>query len=167
MKYLPLGHDIGYPFILCSCIEKILLTNDYDNCIFEDNLYGECDECGINYDIPRIVSTIKVVNKRIHGDNGEYIARPSCLGNKYTHLNTSKFAENIVDTRQEAIFSYRKYLEEQLKSDTPQKQEMDRLYKKYIEERQLTLVCWCFPKACHGSVIRELLLIRSGEIYSN
>jgi hypothetical protein len=93
---------------------------------------------------------IKVVNKRWsleHG--GEYVGRPSVLGNP--------FAIGRDGTRDEVIAKYRRWLWEQVQQAGPVLWELDRLAEKFINQRGLTLVCWCAPKACHADVIASAI----------
>src|SRR5262245_32451204 len=58
--------------------------------------------------------------------------------------------------RQEALLMYRKWLEEQMQTDTPARKEIERLA--IITSRSdLLLLCWCAPKACHGEVVKEFV----------
>jgi hypothetical protein len=99
---------------------------------------------------------ITVVNKH-HGQTGEYIGRGSPLGNPYSHLPNTK-ALFRVDTREQAISSYETWLDQQIKTENPDVvHELVRLYRK-AETGPVKLVCYCAPKACHGDVIRRILL---------
>ena len=96
---------------------------------------------------------ILVVNKRSYHGVGEYIARPSPLGNPYSHL-ASKWAEHKVKSREEAVEKYREWFDSQ-PEDSPAKQEFRRLVEKYKKDGELTLICWCSPADCHGYVLAE------------
>jgi len=91
---------------------------------------------------------IKVVNKR-DGVPGEYVGRPSVLGNPFTIGRHG--------TREEVIASYREWLWMRMRGDSPELRELDRLAEKLITDRGLTLVCWCAPKACHADVIASAI----------
>jgi hypothetical protein len=92
---------------------------------------------------------IKIVNKR-DGTPGEYIGRPSVLGNP--------FAIGHDGTRQEVIAKYREWLWIKVKSmDQAVLEELDRLAEKLITDGGLTLVCWCAPQACHGDVLASAI----------
>lgn len=97
--------------------------------------------------------TIHVVNKR-ESAIGEYVGRPSPLGNPYVLGRGG--------SREQVIANYRLWLGTQLlvKKDERVRGEMNRLYKIARDEGELTLVCWCAPLACHADVIRELLLAK-------
>ena len=76
-----------------------------------------------------------------------YIGRGSKWGNPFTHISDKKTkAEFIVDTREQAIESYRDCVVKQ-----PQ------LLKDLHELRGKTLGCFCKPKRCHGDVLVELV----------
>lgn len=99
---------------------------------------------------------IKVVNKR-SGEEGEYIGRPSPLGNPFTHLTRTKHAMFLCDTREESIRRYREWLEYHISEKTPEiMDEMQRLYD-LSQEGDLNLVCWCKPLSCHGDILKEYL----------
>ena len=87
---------------------------------------------------------IKVVNKR-SGTPGEYVGRPSVLGNPFTIGHDG--------TRDEVITKYRRWLWDHMIPGSDVLAEIDRLAEKFIDQRGLTLVCWCAPKACHADVI--------------
>ena len=97
---------------------------------------------------------IKVVNKRTYKGPGEYIGRPSSLGNPYSHQENT-IAQFKVATRDDSIDKYDIWLDEQLKSDTAAKREFDRLVEIYKNTGELTLVCWCDPLRCHGHSIKK------------
>jgi hypothetical protein len=93
---------------------------------------------------------IKVVNKRWsleHG--GEYVGRPSVLGNP--------FAIGRDGTRDEVVAKYRRWLWAECGKHGEVLAELDRLAEKFINQRGLTLVCWCAPKACHADVIASAI----------
>ena len=75
-----------------------------------------------------------------------YIGRPSKWGNPYSHdpNTTAKFR---VNTREEAIEAYRKYITEGSGIY---------LLRDLHELKDKTLGCWCKPKSCHGDILKEL-----------
>jgi len=91
---------------------------------------------------------IHVVNKR-DGTPGEYVGRPSVLGNPFTIGRHG--------TRDEVIAQYKSWLWSVMKTGTPELQELDRLAKKLITDGGLTLVCWCAPLKCHANVIADAI----------
>jgi hypothetical protein len=94
---------------------------------------------------------IRVVNKHHYKGPGDEICRPSVMGNDWSHLANSR-ATHKVKTRQEAINCWEDWFDEQ-EENTPVKQEFQRLVRKYKEEGELTLICWCAPLSCHGHVL--------------
>lgn len=93
---------------------------------------------------------IIIVNKH-HGKSGEYIGRGSPLGNPYP------IGEKY--NRQQAIAMYRIWLQEQIDKGNPVVlDELNRLGNKAIDEKGLALQCFCYPKPCHGEVIKEKLV---------
>lgn len=99
--------------------------------------------------------TILIANKR-NGNRGEYIGRPSPLGNPF------KIGE--CGNRKHVIERYRKWLLVALRSPNRYPElcaEFDRLSQKLLDEQHLTLLCWCSPLPCHGNVIADFLDIRA------
>ena len=99
---------------------------------------------------------ITIVNKRTYKGPGEYIGRPSSLGNPFP---ISKLA-----SRDDVISMYRGWLKEMYGLNGNVRHELHRLAE-IAEAGDLYLICWCAPEACHGDVIKEVLLsiIEHGE----
>ena len=93
---------------------------------------------------------IIIVNKH-HGKSGEYIGRGSPLGNP--------FVIGKDGSREQVIAKYRVWLNEQIMRNNPVVlDELNRLGNKAIDEKGLALQCFCYPKPCHGEVIKEKLV---------
>mgnify|MGYP005803167945 FL=1 len=93
---------------------------------------------------------IIIVNKH-HGKSGEYIGRGSPLGNP--------FVIGKDGTREQVRAKYRGWLNEQIMRKNPVVlDELNRLGNKAIDEKGLALQCFCYPKPCHGEVIKEKLV---------
>ncbi len=93
---------------------------------------------------------IIIVNKH-HGKSGEYIGRGSPLGNP--------FVIGKDGSREQVIAKYRVWLNEQIMRKNPVVlDELNRLGNKAIDEKGLSLLCFCYPKPCHGEVIKEKLV---------
>lgn len=93
---------------------------------------------------------IIIVNKH-HGKSGEYIGRGSPLGNP--------FVIGKDGSREQVIAKYRVWLNEQILRKNPVVlDELNRLGNKAIDEKGLALQCFCYPKPCHGEVIKEKLV---------
>lgn len=93
---------------------------------------------------------ITIVNKH-HGKSGEYIGRGSPLGNP--------FVIGKHGTREQVIAKYKVWLQEQIDKGNPVVlDELNRLGNKAIDEKGLALQCFCYPKPCHGEVIKEKLV---------
>ena len=101
---------------------------------------------------------IRIINKHHkNGYLGEYIGRGSPLGNPWTHLEGTK-TRQIVPTREEAIARFRKWIEERIEDQDPKiLRELHRLYDIAVSKGSLHLQCYCYPKPCHGEVIRDIL----------
>ena len=111
--------------------------------------------CNFTQEIEATAVKITVVNKH-HNDVGEYIGRGSPLGNPWSHMAGTSAAYQV-DTRDEAISNYRKWLEDQISEGNPVViNELDRLAS-IAMVRPLVLQCYCKPAACHGDVIADVL----------
>ncbi|WBQ32474.1 hypothetical protein [Erwinia phage Kuerle] len=92
---------------------------------------------------------ITIGNKH-HGTKGEYIGRGSPMGNP--------FVVHGDQDREQAIAGYRNWLTKCIDMQEPSIiAELNRLAYKLIDEKELTLICFCAPKACHGNVIADVL----------
>jgi len=88
--------------------------------------------------------------------NNVYIGRAGCVfidGQRYPKIS-SEFANpykiGIDGTRDDVIKKYRKYIENRLENDVE-------LRRKLLEMKGKSLGCWCYPDACHGDVLLELI----------
>lgn len=91
---------------------------------------------------------VTVVNKRNHS-TGEYVGRPSILGNPF-RMNKESERESVIE-------KYRVWLKKQIEEHDPLiVSELSRL-KAIADAGDLILVCWCAPKRCHAEVIKEIL----------
>lgn len=77
-----------------------------------------------------------------------YIGRPSKWGNPYSHKKEGCTAFYLVESRDEAVELYRKWITEG---------EGKRLLLDLHELKGKTLGCWCHPQRCHGEVLIELV----------
>ena len=108
---------------------------------------------------PNIKTNINIVNKKNHipTEYDFYIGRPSILGNPYSHKKES-IANIIVESVDIAIDSYKEYFYNKIKCDDIDFiNELNILLSFYKENKKLNLVCWCYPKRCHGEIIKEYL----------
>lgn len=94
---------------------------------------------------------ITIKNRRTYKGPGEWICRGrSPLGNPFAMATESD--------REIVIGKYKKWLFDAFKSgNQPVIREMRRLYDLSKSQEEITLICWCAPKACHGDVISETL----------
>jgi hypothetical protein len=74
-----------------------------------------------------------------------YIGRPSSWGNPFSDKPKS-LAEVKVDSREEAIACYEKWL----------KRNPEMIERAKRELRGKVLGCWCSPKACHGDILARI-----------
>ena len=83
---------------------------------------------------------------------GEYIGRPSPLGNPIYLADP-----NNNDERGKCIAGYAGWLADKINhGDTKILAELDRLTSIAIRG-DLNIICWCAPKACHGDIIKMLI----------
>ena len=73
------------------------------------------------------------------------IDRATKFGNPFSHKTAGTLAKYYVETREEAVASYRDWVQSQPEL-------MANLY----ELKDKVLGCWCKPLACHGDVLAEL-----------
>ena len=94
---------------------------------------------------------IRVLNKRLVADRGEYVGRPSPLGNPFK-LERESDRESVIER-------YEVWLHEKIRTRNKVVcDELNRLYKIARDSGVLELLCWCAPKRCHADVIRFVLL---------
>jgi hypothetical protein len=99
-----------------------------------------------------IISSMKShkvhVENKLHGARGEYIGRPSPLGNPF------EIDDNM--DRSTVISKYKEWFYENI-NDYKVDKELERLKTIIENDGDVTLVCWCAPSDCHGHVIKEYL----------
>lgn len=102
---------------------------------------------------------IKVCNNYTHKktDQDIYIARPSILGNPWTHMTSSYPDTKKTETRKEAVDNYINYFIQQYKNNTDFKEIIDGLVELHKKNEDINLICWCAPKECHGDVIKRFI----------
>lgn len=93
----------------------------------------------------------KVGNRR-RGDRGEYVGRPSPLGNPFAMRDESQ--------RDAVVDAYARWLEARMQENGPERAEIERL----AASPDGTLVCWCAALRCHADVISEWIeRVRDGR----
>lgn len=88
---------------------------------------------------------------------GEYVGRPSPLGNPYYMSSEAK--------RNEVCDKYQEWFDAMVKKRDPAvMQELKRLYQ-LGKNRPVKLICYCKPKRCHADTIASFLnaLIQSRQ----
>lgn len=109
---------------------------------------------------------IRVVNQKHVRGSGlavEYVGRwhrefgyGSPLQNQWSHVPGAK-AANLVDSRDEAVECYRRWLWGVIKDASgPAYEELLRLAE-LAARGDLTLCCWCWPEGCHATVIANAI----------
>lgn len=90
--------------------------------------------------------------------NNFYIARPSILGNPFTHDGKrSNLAKLSFKTRDEAIDAYEKYFHIMIETNEEFQQAFNKIYEKYKNGEDVYLGCFCKPNRCHGDIIAKEL----------
>ena len=87
------------------------------------------------------------VGNKYHGAQGENIMRGTVFGNPYSLQKGY--------AREEAIALYREWLRDNYRRRTPVYHALIKLVERMESGENITLVCCCKPKACHGDVIVE------------
>ncbi len=95
---------------------------------------------------------VQVVNRHKFSGNGVYIGRPSVLGNPFK----LKSANGQYELHQ-SIECYRVWLREQWRMGGEAKKMLLRLVAQVNRGEELTLICSCAPKACHGDVVKDVI----------
>ena len=94
-----------------------------------------------------------------------YIGRPTSIG-KVKHiagivdmsvLSNPFIMVNYKTDRPKVIESYRKYFLERVKKPGSFRKAVGRLYRLVKEGKNIHLVCFCAPEACHGDVIKHFI----------
>jgi len=76
-----------------------------------------------------------------------YIGRPSKWGNLFSHKTNSKYETIYVGTVEEAINSYKDWLDKEIFLNPNILDEIKKELKGKI------LGCWCKPGPCHGDIL--------------
>lgn len=91
---------------------------------------------------------ITVGNKH-HGAIGEYVGRPTILGNPFPMRNELE--------RDAVCNDYEKWFQDKIMDQDPKVLgELRRLYRLALE-RPVVLVCYCHPRRCHAHTIANYL----------
>lgn len=107
---------------------------------------------------------INLKNKNYHKilPDDIFIDRTSPLGNPYSHKHGTR-AEFVVATVDEAIECYRTWLNEQIANKNRQVCDaLNQIYKRHITGN-VSLVCHCIPRPCHGNVIKAVIEAKEKE----
>ena len=90
------------------------------------------------------------VSNRHHGTKGEYIGRGSPLGNP--------FVMGKDGTREEVISKFQNWIIEAIQKGNEEIIiELKRLHS-LAQKTPINLICFCAPKACHGDIIKKILI---------
>ena len=93
---------------------------------------------------------IEIINKHTcRRRHGIWIDRRTVLGNPF-HITATC-------TREQSVEAYQQWLRRQWKAGGRVKEALVQLAQQYKRERELTLLCWCTPLACHGDVLADAI----------
>lgn len=110
---------------------------------------------------------IKVVNKKTHKPTPDdvYIGRGSVMGNPY-HSKESNHPQALykVDTVEEVIDGYVKYLEYAYYNDMSINKFIKELIDRELDDENTNLVCYCSPDKCHGDIIKNFVEDAASQI---
>lgn len=82
-------------------------------------------------------------------ESGEYVGRPSPLGNPYWMKDESK--------RDEVCDKYAEWFNRKVREHDPEVcEELQRLYRLGLQ-RPVKLICYCAPRRCHADTIANYL----------
>ena len=94
---------------------------------------------------------ITIKNKLSYSGTGEYVGRPTTLGNPFRV--TEKQSRNI------AIQRYSLLLKDAINHNDPAVLKFLRyLFDTLVSQNKLVLICWCVPKECHAEIVKKVLL---------
>lgn len=100
---------------------------------------------------------INVRNKNTYIGKGEFIGRPSPLGNPF-RITKSR-------SRRTAISMYAEYITDAIMNEGHASvhheeiiSELNHIFKILIDNQKINLICYCTPLECHGDIIKQLLL---------
>ncbi len=109
---------------------------------------------------------IRVENKRTYRGAGVYIGRPSLLGNPFemnkerteaeSEMLGGRFPAGRIRTREEAVEEFRIWLWMKIQERGEVYAELTRLAES-ARRGDLTLLCWCAPKPCHGDIVKRAI----------
>lgn len=94
-----------------------------------------------------------------------YIGRGSAVGNPY-HSKESNHPQALykVETVEEAIDGYVKYLEYAYYNDMSINKFIKELIDRELDDQNTNLVCYCSPDKCHGDIIKNFVEDAASQI---
>ena len=99
---------------------------------------------------------IQIVSKKHYKGPGFYIGRALALHSIKASILQSPFKITKYVDREESIDRYRVYFEERMETSCDFRATVKALAHIAVKD-MLTLICWCAPLNCHGSVIRDYI----------
>jgi hypothetical protein len=100
------------------------------------------------------VKNLRVRVARKGQAQGFYVGRPTPLGNPYRLIKEEE--------REQVVARYATWLEHQVRRGNPEViRALEELYRSLKRQGEVTLICFCAPRRCHGEVIAEHLKRRA------
>ncbi|MAF12308.1 hypothetical protein CMK11_17820 [Candidatus Poribacteria bacterium] len=102
--------------------------------------------------------TIRVVKRQRTKplpDGARYVGRPTALGSRF------KLKDASDEARAATISTFAEDFADEGAWEPKRAERVAELLAELRETGELTLACWCAPKACHADVISEYLLTRA------
>ena len=103
------------------------------------------------------MKNIKVKNGKVDGfKKGIYIGRKGYGLRGNALANPFKIGKD--GNREVVVKKYRRWLWEEIcKGNYEVIKELEKLKEKAKKGEEINLICWCYPKTCHGDVIKACL----------
>jgi len=90
------------------------------------------------------------IGNRYHGHRGDFIGRPSPLGNRFK-LDPDK---NRAD-EEKKLHLYKQWLWQQIKEKTAAYQKLCELRDRAVKGEKIRLICTCWPRRCHAEIVER------------
>lgn len=108
---------------------------------------------------------LKIINGKTHGFLGRnkiYIGRKNQAYHLQESILHNRFTIGKDGNRSEAIALYHQWLQTEVKrglkgKDSPVFQELVRIANLIQQGESIQLCCWCYPRSCHGDVIKACI----------
>ena len=100
---------------------------------------------------------IIVENKRTYQGKGDYIGRPTVLGNPVKIGERCQFCGEVHREGGSTLKCYKQYLWKQMNQNSAVKKAVRDLAVRHRNGEDIILICWCKPNPCHGDVLAKAI----------